>query len=167
MLGGSQMKAWKLVSLLLAIALIVTVVFCVNLNNSQKLANDALAKANDDLKAAEAIIAEKEQALTDAHAASKPALDQAVADKDAAVAEVEAKLTAELDTAKADLEAAAADKESAVAQAVKDGETKLAEAVSKAKAEMQAVIDQKDALLAEAQATIEKLQQQIKSFTTP
>lgn len=161
------MKAWKLVSLLLAIALIVAVVFCVNLNNSQKLANDALAKAGDDLKAAESAIAEKEQALTDAAATSKAALDQATADKDAAAVEAEAKLTAALDKAKTDLEAAAAEKESAVAQAVKDGEAKLAEAVTKAKAELQAVIDQKDALLAEAQASIEKLQQQNKSFTTP
>ena len=68
------MKAWKLVSLLLAIALIVAVVFCVNLNNSQKLAGDEIAKVQADLDAAQATIAEKEKALTDADTLSKTAL---------------------------------------------------------------------------------------------
>ncbi len=62
------MKAWKLVSLLLAIALIVAVVFCVTLNNSQKLASDELTQVKADLDAANAAIAEKDVALADADA---------------------------------------------------------------------------------------------------
>ena len=177
--GVAHMKAWKLVSLLLAIALIVAVVFCVTLNNSQKLASDEFAKVQADLDAAQATIAEKEQALTDADSQSKAALEQATADKetavtqaaadkDAAVAaaakEWEDKLKAAEDKAAADLEAAltqaAADKDAAVAAAVKDIEAKLAEAVQ-AKADSQLAVDEKDKLIAEAQATIATLQEQL------
>jgi chromosome segregation ATPase len=165
------MKAWKLVSLLLAIALIVAVVFCVNLNNGQKLASDEFAKIKGDLDAAQATITEKEKALTDAadkaKADGEAALAEAGTVKDAAVAEVQAKLDAALADSKTALDQAAADKESAVAQAVADGEAKLTEAVDKAKAEMQLLLDEKDKLLSEAQATIDLLTQQLAAVPTP
>jgi len=165
------MKAWKLVSLLLAIALIVAVVFCVNLNNSQKLASDEIAIIKGDLDAAQATITEKDKALTDAATKAKAdgeaVLAQAVTDKDAAVAVVQAKLDTALADSKTALDKAAADKDAAVAQAAADAQTNLTEAVDKAKAEMQLLLDEKDKLLSEAQATIEQLTLKLAAVPTP
>ena len=171
--GVAHMKAWKLVSLLLAIALIVAVVFCVTLNNSQKLASDDIAKVQADLDAAQATIAEKEQALTDALAQSKAALDQAAADKETALTQAAADKDAAVaaatkeweDKLKAAEEKGAADKDAAVAAAVKDGEAKLAEAVAQAKADMQLTIDETDKKLVAAQAKIDELTLQLAALT--
>jgi colicin import membrane protein len=102
------MKAWKLVSLLLAIALIVAVIFCVNLSNTQKAANAALAEIKGNLDAAQTTIAEKEQALTDAASGGKEALEKAAADGEAKLKEA--------------LEKAEADKKAALEKAEADGE---------------------------------------------